>query len=164
MTITQITFVMLGITKYPLFRRAVVALLLLATLVLPSAFLTPSGHAAAVVATLTVGRAPHAVAYDSSKGEIFVANQNDSNVSVISDMTNTTVATVTVGRAPSAIAYDSSMGEVFVANYNDSTVSVISDASNAVVATVNVGSGPSAMAYDSSKGEVYVANYLANTV
>src|SRR2546428_111715 len=138
MTITQITFVMLGITKYPLFRRAVVALLLLATLVLPSAFLTPSGHAAAVVATLTVGRAPHAVAYDSSRGEIFVANYNDvaGAVSVIFDATNTVVATVHaalgVGKGLSAVAYDSSKGEIYVVNYLNRIVFVISDATNTV--------------------------------
>src|SRR2546427_4937663 len=37
-------FVMLGMSKHPHFRHAMAVLLLLAALVLPSAFLTPSAH------------------------------------------------------------------------------------------------------------------------
>src|SRR2546427_12175693 len=41
-------FVMLGMSKHPHFRHAMAVLLLLAALVLPSAFLTPSAHAQTV--------------------------------------------------------------------------------------------------------------------
>ena len=54
----------------------------------------------AVVATVTVGINPESVAYDSGKGEIFVANDGSNTVSVISDSTNAVVATVTVGNRP----------------------------------------------------------------
>ena len=51
------------------------------------------------------------MAYDPSKGEIFVTNGGPSTtlgtVSVISDSTNTVVANVTVGTTPVGIAYDS---------------------------------------------------------
>ena len=40
---------------------------------------------------------PHGVVYDSGKGEVFVANFNSFNVSVISDATNTVVASIPVG-------------------------------------------------------------------
>ena len=44
---------------------------------------------ATVSATITVGSGPAGIAYDSGKGEMFVANHDDNTVSVISDSTNT---------------------------------------------------------------------------
>jgi YVTN family beta-propeller protein len=105
-----------------------------------------------------------------NQSEIFVANEGASNVSVISDSTNTVVATAAVGLGPVAMAYDSGKGEVFVVNIVETSgtplgnVSVISDASNTVVATVPVGVNPIAAAYDSGKGEVFVANSGSNNV
>jgi DNA-binding beta-propeller fold protein YncE len=88
-----------------------------------------------VVATITLPKLsqPDAVAYDSGKGAIFVANPGTStaagNVSVISDSINAIIATVTVGTGPNALAYDSGKAEVYVVNGGDGTVSVISDSS-----------------------------------
>jgi len=129
-----------------------------------------------IVAMVGVGDVPLGLACDSGKGEVFVANSNGTNVSVISDATNALVANVRVEAEPTGheagtrllgIAYDPSKGEVFVANNGDylpNTVSVISDATNTVVATVNVGYGPAGVVYDSGKGEVFVANSGDNTV
>jgi DNA-binding beta-propeller fold protein YncE len=47
-------------------------------------------HAVGVIGTITVGDFPNDVAYDSGKGEIFVADQGSSVVSVISDASGTT--------------------------------------------------------------------------
>ena len=44
-----------------------------------------SVHAIAVTSTITVGTSPTGVAYDSAKGEVFVANTGYNTVSVISD-------------------------------------------------------------------------------
>jgi YVTN family beta-propeller protein len=105
-----------------------------------------------------VGADPAAVAYDSVKGELFVANSNSGNVSVISDLSNTVVATVAVGAFPEGVAYDSGKGEIFVADEGSDKLTVISDSSNTVVATVAVGTSPASLAYDSGKGEVFVTN------
>ncbi len=48
-----------------------------------------SVHAAAATATITVGNSPVGVAYDSGKGEIFVANNWANTVSVLSDSSGT---------------------------------------------------------------------------
>jgi YVTN family beta-propeller protein len=112
---------------------------------------------AELTTTIQVGTIPQGLAYDSAKGEIFVANPAANAVSVISDITNTVIATINVGSDPSEVAYDSIKGEIFVTNSLDSTVSVISDSNNTVVATVAVENYPSAIAYDSSKGEIFVA-------
>jgi YVTN family beta-propeller protein len=102
------------------------------------------------------------VAYDSGKGEVFVANST--NVSVISDATNKVIATIPVGSVPTGLAYDGGKGEVFVANSGSNNVSVISDATNKVIATIPVRSQPGGVAYDSGKGEVFVTNQGSNTV
>ncbi len=110
------------------------------------------------------GAHPDKVAYDSGKGEVFVANEGSNNVSVISDSSNRVVASIPVGVNPQDVAYDSGKGEVFVSNGGSNNVSVISDSSNTVVATVNVGSDPNDVAHDSGKGEVFVANWNSNNV
>jgi YVTN family beta-propeller protein len=122
-----------------------------------------------VVATVPAGSYNAGVAYDSAKGEVFVASTGFfpdyyGTVWVISDTTNTIVANISLGKGLQlhAIAYDSSKGEVFVTDLNSNTVYVISDTTNAVIATVKVGGSLVGLAYDSSKGEVFATN--ENTV
>jgi YVTN family beta-propeller protein len=79
-------------------------------------FFAQTAGAQSVVATVNVGSAPWGVAYDSAKGEVFVANEGNSTVSVIDDSTNAVVASVNVGSDPFGVAYDFGKGEVFVAN------------------------------------------------
>jgi YVTN family beta-propeller protein len=125
-----------------------------------------------VVATVPVGPTPGAIAYDSSRGELFVTSEGSSatsvarasvgTVSVISDTTNSVVATVPV--AGGAIAYDSGKGELFVVVTQSNSTSVISDATNSVVATKAAGPDPYAIVYDPAQSELFVANYDAATV
>ena len=105
------------------------------------------------------------LAYDSGKGEIFVAEYNANQVAVISDSSNKVVANITGFNEPEGLAYDSAKGEVFVSNSGSNSVSVISDTSNKVViANISVGSYPVALAYDSVNGEVFVSNYGSHSV
>jgi len=85
-------------------------LLFLGLLILGSTLAIPFVHAQSVVATVTVGNAPYTAAYDSAKGEVFVANGNNNTVSVISDSSNTVVANVTMGNIPLGVAYDPAKG------------------------------------------------------
>ncbi|MCI4324095.1 MAG: hypothetical protein L3K03_08840, partial [Thermoplasmata archaeon] len=55
------------------------------------------------------GYGPVAVAVDSGRGQVFVANEEGSNVSVISDSTDKVVATVSVGNEPESLAFDSGL-------------------------------------------------------
>ena len=98
------------------------------------------------------------LAYDGSKGEVFVPDSGTHNVSVISDAYKQVVATIPVGATPVGVAYDSGKGEIFVANAGSNNVSVISDSTNKVVANVPVGTDSFALAYDPAKGEVFVAS------
>jgi YVTN family beta-propeller protein len=76
-------------------------------------------HAIGVIATITVGKVPGPMAYDSGKGLIYVGNTNipdttnPGSVSVISDSTNAVIATVPVGIFPCIPVYDSGKGEIF---------------------------------------------------
>ena len=107
------------------------------------------------------------VAYDPAKGELFVAN-GDQTVSVISATTDKVVASVTVGNSPRGITYDPANGDLYVADYGTGaqTVSVISRTnSNAVVATVEAGASPFYSTYNPVNGEIFVtvtgSNYIS---
>jgi len=104
------------------------------------------------------------MAYDSAKGEIFVANIGDNTVSIIDDTTNTVITTIPVGLRAFGVAYDSVKGEIFVTNQGDNTVSIIDDTTNTVIATILVGTSPEGVAYDSAKGEIFVTNFVSNSV
>jgi YVTN family beta-propeller protein len=70
-----------------------------------------------VIATLDVGDDPQGIAYDSGKGEMFVANYVSNTVSVISDSNNIVIATVNGTSYPQDLAYDSGKSEVLVTSY-----------------------------------------------
>jgi YVTN family beta-propeller protein len=127
-----------------------------------------------VISKIPVEGQLEGLAYDSAKGEIFVANTMANAVSVISDETDTVIASVTVPNGTLAIAYDSGKGEIFATNVPtpnhlnpyavSSTISVISDNSNAVVANIKVGNSPEGIAYDSGRNEIFVTNLGSETV
>ena len=147
--------------------------LILATIILVLS-VASTIHEAGGIGDISFGTAwLEGVAYDSGKGEIFVANQEGDTVSVISDSNNIVVATVNVGSSPHGEAYDSGRGEIFVTNSANDTISVISDSTNTVSETVNVGTyafrvevgiDPLGVTYDPGKGEIFVANYASNMI
>ena len=111
-----------------------------------------------VTATIPVGTGPTAVAVDPAAGTVYVANFDDSTVSVIDEATGAVTATIRVGSFPNAVAVDPAAGTVYVTNQNDGTVSVIDEATGTVTATIAVGTQPYAVAVDPAAGTVYVAN------
>ena len=117
-----------------------------------SATSPPVYETGTVVAAFGLQGWPTEVAYDSANGEVYVANNLATNVSVISG--TAVVASVNVHRAPFGVAYDSGNGEVYVTDSDN--VSLISG--TAVVATFGLQGGPGALAYDSGNGEVFIAN------
>jgi YVTN family beta-propeller protein len=67
-----------------------------------------------VIANISVGLWPVAVAYDPSNGYVYVANAWSNNVSVINGGTNKVIASIAVGSNPVGVAYDSSNGYVML--------------------------------------------------
>jgi YVTN family beta-propeller protein len=100
------------------------------------------------------GLDPSAAAFDTLTGEIYVANSNSNNVSVISN--GKVISFIPVGDEPYGIAYDSGNGYIYVANSGSNNVSVISG--NRVIKSIPAGSGPYAVVYDSDDTDVYVTN------
>ena len=96
-----------------------------------------------VIATVTLptGGDPQRLAYDSGKGEIFVANQGDNTVSVISDSNNTLVATVYVEQDHMAWLMILARAEIFVTNAGSNSVSVISDCAILVATSATASPG-----------------------
>ena len=117
----------------------------------------------AVATTITVGRGPAGIAYDSKMGEMFVANHDDNTVSVILDNNildnkNAVVATVKVGTWPTSVAYDSGQGEIYVVSNVGGSISVIDENTNNVIATVTgLTYSPNDIVYDSAMKKLFVA-------
>ena len=121
----------------------------------------------AVSSKITAVTAGAGMAYDPTKGEIFVLDKSGT-VTAISDSTNKVVATVSIPNGYgyyNGMAYDSGQGEIFVASGNAISggtpmITVISDSSNGIVANITSGSWwfPYGVAYDSSKGEIFVTD------
>ncbi|MGP8145169.1 MAG: YncE family protein [Thermoplasmata archaeon] len=122
-----------------------------------------SGVSDAVIGTIYLSTSPVAVAYDSSTGELFVADDAFDEVLVLSATTGALVANIPLGSNPNGLAYDSGKGEVFVTEglpFGSGNVSVISDTTNTVVAKIRLAAGsyPLGIAYDGGKGELFVAD------
>ncbi len=131
-----------------------------------------------VTASLSSNFLPLAVAYDSGRGEVFVANYASSSVEVISASTDSLVTSIHLGTIPLALAFDASKGEVFAASvpifanypgtvgYNG-TLSVIPETANTVANRIPLGltgAISTGIAYDPGVGEIFVTNNHTNSV
>jgi len=119
----------------------------------------------AVVTAVGVGAVPRAMAYDPAQNEVYVTCGN-SNVSVISDVSNTVVATVPLATEGAALgaAYDSAEGEIWVLNGLITYASAISTTSNTIVVNVLLTFSSRYWAYDSAHQEEFLADQASNEV
>ncbi|MGA2666081.1 MAG: hypothetical protein ABSF83_14165 [Nitrososphaerales archaeon] len=123
-----------------------------------------------VTGNIPVGGIPGLEAYDSGKGEVFVANSvynssafnyYSSVIEVISDGNNKVVATIDLPASvsPGPMAYNPNKGEIYI---NDgASVAIISDATNRVIGTVSTNgtaSSSGGIAFDSGTNAVYAVN------
>ena len=114
---------------------------------------------------ITVGMSPYGDAYDSGKGEIFVANQGSDDLSVISDSTNSVVGTVPTTVMPNTLTFDTGKGQVWITLPNSDLIGLASDTNNTMWRTVTSwGLSPVGIGYDSGKGEIFVANQDSSNV
>lgn len=113
------------------------------------------------VTNIAVGSFPHGLAV-SSNGKIYVANNANNNVSVITGTSVT--ATIPVGTSPLGVAVSPDGSKVYVTNSSSNTVSVINASTNVVTATVNVGTYPYGVAVTPDGASVYVANKNSNNI
>jgi len=146
----------------------------------PEAFAEEEG----VIATITVGRGPNGIAFDSENNRMYVTNSggswNENNplfgdsISVIDTSSNIVIETVTAagagghGNTPHGIAFDSANNRMYYAignwQYVEEYVSVMNTADNSVSAKVTVGERPEDIAFDSANNRMYVTNTNDDTV
>lgn len=78
-----------------------------------------------IIATVGVGDFPQAVEYNPGNNNLYVANMDSDDVSVIDSSTNDVVATVDVGNGPQAVEYNPNNNNMYVVAFGSNTVSVI---------------------------------------
>ena len=103
-------------------------------LVLP-VLLTAPAAALSVVRTITVGAQPFGVA--AAGGQLYVANNGGSTVSIIDTASNSVIGSIAVGSGPGAVVVDG--GRAYVGNFNDATVSVVDTTTRSTIATLSPG-------------------------
>ena len=79
----------------------------------------------AVLATISVGMAPHGLVVNDEEELVFAAATGSNQVAVIDMESNTVVQTIPVGTGPTAIAADKEAEVLYVANQAGGTISVL---------------------------------------
>jgi YVTN family beta-propeller protein len=113
--------------------------------------------AGTVVATLSVGEGPVALAADGRR--LYVANRGGGTVSVVDTASHATLATLPVGAFPIGLALHGASGRLYVANFLDDTVSVIDTTARTVSSTIPVVKRPRGLAVDAAGQRLYVAGF-----
>ncbi len=112
---------------------------------------TPSNS----LATITVGKSPWGVAYDSKSNLIYVTN-NGGGISVINPSTNTVTSTIKTPSGLGEIVFDSANGLLYVANNGANIVYAIKGTS--IVKSIKVAEGPMGFAVDTSNDQIFVSS------
>lgn len=112
--------------------------------------------AQSVIATVTVGTNPAAVAANLTTNKIFAVNQGSNNLTVIDGVTNST-STVKVGLSPCALAVNPVTNKIYVANTAGNAVTVV-DGGTYGTTSVSTGSSPQAVDINTATNKIYVAN------
>jgi len=107
---------------------------------------------------------PVMVAGNSANSKMYVINNGDKSVTVVSTTDNTVIKTIAVGAQPIWGVMSADGVDVFVVNQGDGTVSVIDTTLDIVIATINVGPSPNFAYYDTNRERLYVTNTGNNTV
>jgi YVTN family beta-propeller protein len=97
---------------------------------------------------------PWGSAYDSHNHDVYVANYESKNVSVIGP-SNTVIRSISVGNNPISVAFDSENDTIWVANVGSANVTVINDTSQSPVTSVPLSTSPNLLEYDPANNAVY---------
>ncbi len=121
-----------------------------------------------LVVTIPAGLKPTGVTYDSDNGNVYVANQDSGNISVINGTSNKVMDSISVGPCPYGEAFDAATGDVYIANTgggcSSDNITVIDAANNSVAGSITVGANPVDLAYDSANGYIYVVQPNSNSL
>jgi YVTN family beta-propeller protein len=140
----------------------------------------------AVVATIRVGDGPHGIVVNESNDDVYVANLNNSTVSVIDGQADVVRETIQVRDSPRDVAIGAAQGRLYVAHLGAYRLSPVrrrllgllsvrlyeaSFAASVVDVTtghsldeIEVGTNPWLVESNPSSGRTYVANYGGHSV
>jgi YVTN family beta-propeller protein len=120
-----------------------------------------SGSTNSVTGTVAVGVDPDSVAFDSSNGEVFVANgmtpsnNNAGTISVINGATVSLTDSITaVGGSPRSLLFDPATGNIY-ASLRGGSIAVIDGTTNALVTQLSTSAQSPALALDTTTGNIY---------
>lgn len=116
-----------------------------------------------VVAHIPTGKGHHEIAMDENQN-VYVTNQQDGTVSVISGEKLAKVKDITAGKTPVAMAYSRTSKSVYVANRDDGKITVISTENQEVSGRLVEKPGLTALAITPDGRWGFVANGKGNTV
>ena len=78
-----------------------------------------------IVDTIAVGQGPIALAFNPENDNMYVADFNSGNVSVIDSSNNTIVDSIAVGQGPVALEFNPNNENMYVADESSGNVAVI---------------------------------------
>lgn len=141
--------------------------------VTPAVVAAPAAPAYAVTATIPVGHQPAFVAVNPQTGRVYVANDSDNTVSVVTTADNMVTATVPVGGVPFSIAVNAVTNNAYVTTGTGGSGGhpgdlVVIDGANAVSASRALqqdGDGPHfGDAVNTLTNTVYVTHFYGGTI
>ena len=114
--------------------------------------------------TIQVGNSPTGIGVNTQTNKIYVANENDNNVSVIDLNTNNVIKTIQVGARPLDVEVNTQTNKIYVANYNSNNVTVVSGSTDNVLTTIPVDTLPVGLAVNEVTNKIYVGHANSNIV
>ncbi len=109
------------------------------------------------IKTIAVWSEPTGITANPKRNEVYVANAESNNISIINTEVNQQVAVIGVQRAPYYVAVSTDGKRAYVANSGSANVSVIDVDRRAVISTIGVGGAPG-IARVSPDGKLVVAS------
>jgi YVTN family beta-propeller protein len=97
---------------------------------------------------------PWGSVYDSHNHDVYVANYESSNVSVINS-SDIVIRSIPVGANPISVAFDSENDTIWVANVGAANLTVINDSSQEAVQSVPLSTSANLLEYDPANNAVY---------
>lgn len=120
-----------------------------------------SAESPSVVATIKVGPSPTDMALDPDKGTLYVLDDAENQVDVVSTATNTVIGTIDVPAGTLYLTLDTARRQLFVASSDDTlgpgAITVIDTESNTVKGTTQLVGSPRMPVLDSQSGILFVA-------
>lgn len=119
------------------------------------------------IATIKPGsRLPIRMSINYSTEKLYVGNQGDFSISVISLKSYAVLKKISlpIGTIPGEILIDSNSNLIFVSNGIDNSVSIIDGKNDEVITTLKIGISPGEAVINSATGEVYIPNRESNSI